>query len=144
MSMQKLRLVGCERYNLKSELYIKGKVYLVNDIKAKLMLSKVDEYDRPRFVPYVAPAKTRTDRIAEAAAAAAIKAATEAAAAEDEVIDRTADAPGDDVVVEEDPDAAVEVEVDTDDDPDLDDDDVVNSEEVDVDEDRSDGTEVEV
>ena len=93
MTRMKLRLVGAERYNFGGELYEKGKVYLVGGTKATIMLRKVDEYDRPYFVPYVAPAKTRTDRIAEAAAAAAIAAATAAAQAEDEVVDRTADVP---------------------------------------------------
>jgi hypothetical protein len=144
MSMQKLRLVGCERFNFKGELYEKGKVYMVGDVKATIMLRKEDDYGRPYFVPYVAPAKTRTDRIAEAAAAAAIKAAKEAAAVEEEIVVRPDGSEVVEEVVEEDPEAAVEVEIDKDDDPELDEEDPENSEEVDEDEDRRDGTEVEV
>ena len=140
MSMQKLRLVGCERYNFKGELYEKGKVYMVGDAKATLMLRKEDEFGRPYFAPYVAPAKTATQRIAEAAAAAAIKAATEAARFEEEIVVREDGSETVELVEATDPDAAIEV--DTDDDPDLDEEDEVSSEE--VSEDRDDGTAVQV
>lgn len=140
---KKLKLVGCERYNFRGELYEKGKVYLVGDQKAELMLRTVDEFDRPYFAEYRKPLKSAAQQAAEEAAAAAAAAAV--AEAEAEVVERPDGSEPKDSVVEEaqaDPDAAVEV--DTDDDPALDED-VTNSEEVVVDEeDRSDGSEVEV
>jgi len=135
---KKLRLVGCERYNFRGELYQKGKVYMVGDTKAQLMLRAEDDFGRPYFAEYVAPVKSKVDRVAEAAA----KAAAEAARAEIEEVVERPDGSEPDVVetVEADPDASVEV--DTDDDPELDEE-VVNAEEVDVDEeDRDDGTAV--
>lgn len=140
---QKIRLVGCERYNFRGELYLKGKVYLVGDAKAKIMLRAEDEFGRPYFAPYVAPTKSKEDRVAEAAA----KAAAEAARAEVEEVVERPDGSEPDKGAEEaevDPDAAVEV--DTDDDPELDAGDEENPEEVDVDEedDRDDGKAVEV
>jgi hypothetical protein len=140
MSMQKLRLVGCKRYNFKGELYEEGKVYMVGDAKATLMLRKEDEFGRPYFAPYVAPAKTANQRIAEAAAAAALKAAEEASRFEEEIVVREDGSETVELVEAKDPDAAIEV--DTDDDPDLDEDDEVNGEE--FVEDRDDGTAVQV
>lgn len=144
MTMVKLRLTGCDRFNFKGELYEKGKVYMVGENKAEIMLRKKDGFDRPYFTPYVAPAKSRESRIAEAAAKAAIAAAKEAVAAEEEIVTRP-DGSEPEVAEEEpevDPDAAVEVEVDTDDDPELDEEDPENPEE--VTEDRDDGTAEEV
>ena len=145
MSMVKVRLVGCERYNFKGELYEKGKVYMVGEAKATIMLRKEDEFKRPYFATYVKPSKSKAQRVAEAAAAAATEAAARVAAEEEEIVEYPdGSEPADDVVVEDDPDAAVEVEVDKDDDPDLDEEDESNPEEVEVDEDRDDGTAVEV
>ena len=138
MSMVKLRLVGCERYNFKGELYEKGKVYMVGESKAKIMLRKEDEHERPYFVPYVKPEKSEKQILAEKAAALAIEAAAEAAAEEEALI-----VVDDDEEEEVEVMASEEVEVDTDDDPELDEDDPVNPEEVDM-EDRDDGTAVEV
>jgi hypothetical protein len=137
MSAVKVRLVGCERFNFKNELYEKGKVYMVNETKAAIMLRKEDAFGRPYFSTYVAPSKsTRDQRIAAAATMAAIAAAKEAAKAEDEIIDRQIDSDPD-LVVEVDSDATVEV--DTDDDPELDNEDPENPEEI-AEADRDDGT----
>ena len=141
MSMIKLRLVGCERYNFKGELYVKGKVYMVGESKANIMLRKEDDYGRPYFVPYVKPLKSEKQVIAERAAAIAIAAASAAIEEEDNVIVVEDE---EEEVEEVDPDAAVEVEIDKDDDPELDEEDPENPEEVDVNEDRDDGTAVEV
>jgi hypothetical protein len=133
----KLKLVGCERYNFRGELYERGKVYLVGDQKAELMLRSVDEFDRPYFAEYRKPLKSEAQRKAEEAAAAAL-AAAQAEEAE-ELVERPDDSG----------DAAPEVEVseseeiDMDDDPDLDADDEENPEAVEE-EDRDDGTAVEV
>ena len=124
----KIRLVGCERYNFRGELYEKGKVYLVGDQKAELMLRSVDEFDRPYFAEYRKPSKTDAQRRAEEAAAAAIAAAK---AAEEEVVVERPDGSEPDaapVVAEAEP-----VEVDTDDDPDLDEDDDDNPEAIEED-----------
>jgi len=141
----KLRLVGCDRYNFRGELYEKGKVYAVGENKAKLMFRAKDDYDRPYFVEYqAAPKKSAAQLAAEAAKAAAV-AAAELAAAEnriEEVVERPDGSEPDEAVEvpEPDPDAAVEVDVD--DDPALDEDPEPNQEEVEVD--RDDGTAVEV
>jgi hypothetical protein len=142
MSMQKLKLVGCERFNFGGELYEKGKVYMVGESKATILLRKVDDYDRPMFASYVKPLKSEKQVIAENAARIAIAAAAEAASDEEDAIIVV----DDDVEVVEivDPEAAVEVVIDKDDDPALDEEDPENPEEVDVDEDRDDGTAVEV
>lgn len=141
MSRMKLKLVGCDRYNLGGELYERGKVYNVGESKGTIMLRKEDQFGRPYFAPYVKPEKSEKVRIAEKAAALAIAAAAEAAEAEaaEVVIEDTVE-----VVGEVDPEA--DFEVDMDDDPDLDEEDPVNPEEVEVseDEDRDDGTAVEV
>lgn len=142
MTRIKVKLVGCERYNFGGELYEKGKVYNVGESKGTILLRKEDEYARPYFATWVKPAKSEKQAIAEKAAAIAIAAAAEAAAEEDEaivVID-------DEVEVVEEGDTEAAVEVDTDDDPSLDEDDEANPEEVDLseDEDRDDGTAVEV
>ena len=145
MSMVKVRLVGCDRYNFKGELYEKGKVYMVGEAKATIMLRKEDAFNRPYFAVYVKPSKSKAERVAEAAAAAATAAAAQVTAEEEAVVEYPdGSEPADDAEEEVDPDAAVEVEEDTDDDPALDEEDEVNSEEVDVDEDRDDGTAVEV
>lgn len=132
----KIRLVGCERYNFRGELYERGKVYLVGNQKAELMLRAVDEFDRPYFAEYRKPTKSEAERKAEAAAAAALAAAQ--AEEEAEVVVREDDS-GDAPVK---PSADAPVEVDTDDDPSLDEGDDENPEV--VDEDRDDGTAVEV
>ncbi len=144
----KLRLTGCSRYNFKGELYESGKVYLVGEVKAKLMLRKEDENGKKYFTPYVKPSQSRSERAAQAAAIAA-KAAIEAVEREEADIVVREDgsefvAGSEEDVTVDDPDAAVEVEVDKDDDETLDEDGPVNSEEVDVAEDRDDGTAVEV
>ena len=140
---KKLKLVGCERYNFRGELYEKGKVYLVGDQKAELMLRAEDEFGRPYFAEYRKPVKTDAQEAARKAAEAAAAAAV--AEAEAEVVERPDGSEPKDSVPEaeaEDPDAAVEV--DTDDDPELDEE-VTNSEEIVVDEeDRDDGSAVEV
>jgi hypothetical protein len=138
--MKKLRLVGCERYNFRGELYQKGKVYHVGDNKAQIMLRAEDSFNRPYFAAYVAPEKSREDRIASAAAKAAAAAAREELQA-DEAIERPDGSEPSDSVPDETVDPEASIEVDTDDDPDLDEDDEENSEEVDV-EDRDDGTAV--
>lgn len=142
----KLRLVACERYNFRGELYEKGKVYRVGEDKAKLMLRKKDEYERPYFVEYeVVPEKSAAQLAADAAKAAAVAAAKLAQDENrvEEVVERPDGSEPDEPVAEVvvDPEAAVEV--DEDDDPALDEDTVGSSEEV-VDEDRSDGSEVQV
>ena len=40
----KIELVGCERYNFKGELYLRGKVYRVGDAKATILLRDEDEW----------------------------------------------------------------------------------------------------
>lgn len=135
----KLKLVGCERYNYRGELYERGKVYLVGDQKAELMLRAVDEFDRPYFAEYRKPLKSEAQKKAEEAAAAALAAAQ--AEAVEELVERPDDSgdPAPEVEVSE------SEEIDMDDDPDLDEDDDENPEAVDVDEeDRDDGTAVEV
>ena len=147
----KLRLVGCDRFNFRGELYERGKVYRVGDDKGKLMLRKTDEYGRHYFAEYrVVPQKSAAELAAEAAAAAALAAAQ---LAEDEhrveeFVERP-DGSEPDKAVKADPDAPVEPEVvDTDDDDALDEDSAGSSEEVSDDDeddaDRSDGSEVEV
>lgn len=124
----KIRLVGCERYNFRGELYEKGKVYLVGSQKAELMLRATDEFDRPYFAEYRKPTKSEAQRKAEEAAAAALAAAK---AAEEEVVVERPDGSEPDpapVVEEDEP-----VEVDTDDDPDLDEDDDDNPEAIEED-----------
>lgn len=143
----KLRLVACDRYNFRGELYEKGKVYRVGDDKGKIMLRKKDEWQRPYFVKYEAvPEKSAVELAAEAAAAAAVAAAQLAAdeGREEEVVDRPDGSEPDEAEpeVEFDPDTAVEV--DTDDDPALDEDTKSSGEEVPDDVDRADGSEVEV
>ena len=140
MSLQKLKLVGCERFNFKGELYEKGKVYMVGESKAAIMLRKEDEYGRPYFATYVKPEKSEKVRIAEEAARIAIAAAAEAAV-EEENITVYEDGSED---VEEAAEGNPEEVVDTDDDPELDEEDPENPEAVEVDEDRDDGTAVEV
>lgn len=155
MAMQKLRLVGCERFNFKNELYLKGKLYLVGEAKATIMLRKKDEYGRSYFTTYVKPKKSEKQLVAERAAILALKAAAEAAAEEAAIIERPdGSEPADDNDVVEASLEPTEVEVDTDDDPDLDEEDATSPEEVPEDEvedevevvseDRDDGTAVEV
>lgn len=133
----KLKLVGCERYNFRGELYERDKVYLVGDQKAELMLRAVDEFDRPYFTEYRKPLKSEAQRKAEEAAAAAVAAAK---AEEEALVVERPDETGD-------PAPEVEVseseEIDMDDDPELDEEDEENPEAVEE-EDRDDGTAVEV
>lgn len=145
----KLRLVGCDRFNFRGELYEKGKVYRVGDDKGKIMLRKQDEYDRPYFAEYQAPPEKSAAVLAKEAAEAAALAAAELAAKEnrvEEVVDRPDGSEPDKVVAEDlDPDAPSEPEeVDLDDDPDLDEDTAGSDEEVSEDVDRADGSEVQV
>jgi len=123
---KKLKLVGCERYNFRGELYERDKVYLIGDQKAELMLRAVDEFDRPYFAEYRQPLKSEAQRKAEEAAAAALAAAK----AEEEllVVERPDDSGDPAPEVAE----SVSEEVDTDDDPDLDEDDEDNPEAVEV------------
>jgi len=140
--MVKIQLSGCDRYNYKSELYEKGKVYIVGEAKAAILLRDKDDYDRPYFTPYQKPTKSKAHRVAEAAAAAAAKAAT--AAAEEIVTRPDGSEQQDDVVIAvEQPE---EIVVDKDDDPSLDDEDADNPEEFnpDEEEDRDDGSAVQV
>ena len=143
MSRIKVKLVGCLRYNFGGELYVKGKVYDVGESKGTILLRKEDDYGRPLFATWVRPVKSEKQAIAEKAAAIAIAAAAAAATEEDDTVIVVDDEV--EVVEEVDPEAAVEV--DTDDDPELDEEDPVNPAEVDPeaeDEDRDDGTAVEV
>ncbi len=145
--MIKLRLVACERYNFRGELYEKGKVYAVGENKATIMLRKKDEFKRPYFVEYQAvPEKSAVQLAADAAKAAAVAAAKLAADENrvEEVILRPDGSEPNEPVAEDvvDPEAAVVV--DTDDDPALDEDPAENPEEVSEDVDRADGSEVEV
>lgn len=140
--MIRIRLVGCERYNYKGELYMKGKVYAVGESKAAIMLRDKDDYDRPYFVPYVklVNEKSAKQKAAELAAELA-KIAAEEDEGDPDVIERPDGSEPDKTDI--DPDKVDQpVPVDTDDDPSLDDDDAENTEEVDVD--RADGSEVEV
>lgn len=146
MPLQKLKLVGCDRYNYKGELYRRGKVYAVGESKATNMLRAEDNYGRPYFVLYIKPAKSQAQLVAQKAAKAAVEAA-EIVIAESvpEIVERPDGSEPD--VAEEvavvDPEAAIEV--DTDDDPALDeDDDDSNPEEQKEQEDRDDGSAVEV
>ena len=139
---KKLRLVGCERYNFRGELYQKSKVYHVGDNKAKIMLRAVDQFDRPYFAEWVAPEKSRDDRIAEAAAKAAAAAARQEIQAE-QAIERPDGSEPTDSVPDDTVDPDASVEIDTDDDPELDEGDEENPEEVEL-EDRDDGSAVEV
>ena len=145
--MIKLRLVACARYNFRGELYEAGKVYAVGENKAKIMLRKQDEYERPYFAEYQAvPQKTAAQLAADAAKAAAVALAK---LAEDEnrveeVVKRPDGSEPDEVVAEDVPDPDAAVVVDEDDDPALDEDTAGSSEEVVEDADRSDGSEVEV
>ena len=120
---KKLKLVGCERYNFRGELYEKGKVYLVGDQKAELMLRTEDEFGRPYFAEYQKPTKSEAQRKAEEAAALAL---AEAQAEEEAVVVERPDESGD--PAPEAPPADDVVEVDTDDDPSLDEDDEENPE----------------
>ncbi len=145
MPLQKIKLVGADRYNYRNELYKRGKVYAVGESKATNMLRSEDDYGRPYFVPYVKPEKSQAQVVAQEAAAAAVRAA-EAVIAESvpDIIDRPDGSEPVDPMeavneAEVDPEAAIEV--DTDDDPALDEDDGDNAEEVD---DRDDGSAVEV
>jgi len=115
MSMQKLKLVGHERYNFGGELYEKGKVYMVGESKATILLRKEDAYGRPVFAAYVKPLKSEKQVIAERAAAIAIAAAAAAVEEEDDAIIVVDDEV--EVVEVVDPEAAVEVVIDKDDDP---------------------------
>ena len=144
----KLRLVGCDRFNFRGELYERGKVYRVGDDKAKLMLRKTDEYERHYFAEYQAvPTKSAAELAAEAAEAAAVAAAQLAADENrvEAVIDRP-DGSEPDASETVDPDAPDGPEVvDTDDDDALDTDSKGSDEEVaDEDIDRNDGSAVEV
>ncbi len=143
----KLRLVGCDRFNFRGELYEKGKVYRVGDDKGKLMLRKKDDWDRHYFAEYQAVPQKSAAELAAIAAKAAAVAAAELAEDEnrvEEVVERPDGSEPDAAVVvaPDDPDAAVEV--DTDDDDALDEDTATNPEEVSEDVDRADGSEVEV
>ena len=140
MSLQKLKLVGCDRFNFKGELYEKGKVYMVGESKAAIMLRKEDDYGRPYFAAYVKPAKSEKQRIAEEAARLAIAAAA-AEVEEEENVVVYEDGSEDEVEMAE---GNPEEVVDKDDDPELDEEDPENPEAVEVDEDRDDGTAVEV
>lgn len=141
MSMEKIRLTGCDRYNYKGELYEKSKVYLVGESKAAILLRDTDEYGRHYFTSYDAPAKSKTQRVVEAAAAAAAKAVTE----EVEAIVERPDGSEPQVAEEVEDQVEQPLEVDQDDDPSLDEEDEANAEEVSVeDEDRDDGSAVEV
>lgn len=152
--MIRIRLVGCERYNFKGELYLKGKVYAVGENKAKIMLRDTDDYERPYFVPYVKMKNHKSAKqVAAELAAALAKAAAEEDEEEIEIVERPDGSEpqpvADGAVVEEVVEQPVEVDVDTDEaDLDLDGEDETSSEEVDVDEDedadRSDGSEVKV
>lgn len=126
----KIKLVGCERYNFRGELYEKGKVYLVGDQKAELMLRAEDDFGRPYFAEYRKPTKSEAQRKAEEAAAAALAAAQ---AAEEEIVVERPDESGD-PAPEAPPESDV-VEVDTDDDPSLDEGDDENPEVLEDDED---------
>lgn len=145
MSSVKVRLTGCDRYNFKGNLYEKGKVYMISEVKAKIMLRKQDEFDRPYFTVYVAPEKSKEQRIAEEAAKALAAATAKIEAEEENLVEiEDVEEVEDDVPVESE-------EVDTDDDPDLDEDTPANPEELlveedseDEDKDRDDGTAVEV
>ena len=147
----KLRLVGCDRFNFRGELYQRGKVYRVGDDKGKLMLRKVDDSGRHYFAEYRAVQKKSAAELAAEAAAAAAVAAAQLAEDEgrvEEFVERPDGSEPDKAVVV-DPDAPIEPEVvDTDDDDALDEDSAGSSEEVSEDEedeaDRSDGSEVEV
>ena len=144
MAHIKIKLVGCDRYGFKGQGYERGKVYVMPEAKAKILLAKEDEYGRPYFAVYTKPeGKTREQRIAEAAAAAAAEAARQEVEAE--LVDMTGESHDAGAYVEPvtgDPDVA---EVDTDDDPSLDEPDAANPEEVPAeDADRSDGSEVKV
>jgi len=144
----KLRLVGCDRFNFRGELYEKGKVYRVGDDKGKIMLRKVDKYERHYFAEYQAvPEKSAAELAAIAAKAAAVAAAQ---LAEDEnrveeVVDRPDGSEPDAATPEPEFDPEAAVELDVDDDPALDEDPEANPEEVsEEDVDRGDGSEVEV
>jgi len=143
MSNIVLKLVGCERYNFRGELYLSGKVYRVGDIKGAKMLRSQDEYGRPYFVEFNAAPK-KVDVVAQAAAAAAAKAALALAEEEDEVVDRPdGSEPIEPAQIAADERDDTPEEVDTDEeDLDLDADDEDNSEE--VSDDRDDGSAVNV
>lgn len=139
----KMKLVGCERYNFRGELYERGKTYLVGDQKAELMLRATDDFGRPYFTEYRKPLKSQVEKAAQKAALAAAAAAK---AEEEALVVARPDGsePADSVAEEADTDVE-EIEVDTDDDPSLDEDDDENPEAVeDEDGDRDDGTAVEV
>jgi len=158
--MIKLRLVACERYNFRGELYERGKVYSVGENKATLMLRQQDTFSRNYFAKYrEVPKKSAKELAAIAAEAAAVAAALEAEAEGrvEAVVQRPDGSEPNKVEVEEVVAQPVEVKVDTDDDPALDEDNKPNPEEVVVDEkvdekvdeadedaDRADGSEVEV
>lgn len=158
--MIKLRLVGCDRYNFRGELYEKGKVYSVGENKAVLMLRQKDQFERPYFTEYEAPPKKSAKVLAAEAAAALAKVAAEEAEAEgrvEEVVERPDGSEPDKVDVAEVIEQPVGVDIDTDDDPALDEDGQTNPEEVvaevveetteeeeEVEVDRADGSEIEV
>ena len=146
MPLQKISLIGCERYSYKGELYEKGKVYLVGEAKATNMLRAKDDYDRPYFVPYVKPVKSEAEQIAQAATKAAVDAAAKVVADAAAIERPDGSEPVDPAEVAAaaaaDPEAIEEVVIDTDDDPTLDEPDEANPEEVVAD--RDDGSAVEV
>jgi len=141
--MIKLRLVACDRYNFRGELYERDKVYLVGENKAKVMLRKQDQWDRNYFTEYrAAPEKSAAVLAQEAAEAAAVAAAQLAADENrvEEVVERPDGSEPDEAPAEAVFDPEASVEVDMDEDPALDEDTEGSSEEVD----RADGSEVEV
>lgn len=154
--MIKLRLVGCERYNFRGELYEKGKVYAVGETKATLMLRQEDQFSRKYFEKYTAAPKKSAKQLAAEAVAAVAEAAAIAAAESEGMVSAVVERP--DGSEPNKPDLAEvvvqPVAIDTDDDPALDDDSKTNPEEVvveeedeedaDADVDRADGSEVEV
>ena len=61
----RIKLIGCQRFSLMGELFEKGFFYDLPDEKARLMLQKVDDGDRPYFARVEAPVESEEIDITE-------------------------------------------------------------------------------
>lgn len=51
----RIKVVGCQRYSFKGELFEKGFFYDLEDEKARTLLNKQDDYGRPYFLRVETP-----------------------------------------------------------------------------------------
>jgi hypothetical protein len=61
----RIKLVGCNRYSYKGELFEKGFEYDLDDAKARALLVSNDDYGRPFFVRVEVPAELDQEVIIE-------------------------------------------------------------------------------